>query len=1288
MKRIISLLLTAAMVLTMFSIPVLVGAQDYLVEMTGATAPAGLSVLNDDTYTLTSVNGYGGKADSDESAQIIGNAGENNIYFGYTYKIMSADTASYLVLEYDVFPGENFNYFGMMTDTHANFAGTLYTTDNTDTTKKRVLERYQWNKVTVVIENTIKTSGAKLVQGTGTDASDYVAGEEKKGIHKAYTYVNGKAVYPDENGNAIGQLCPYFGYKWHNGNRWATGNAVRAAMYPSGSNVTFTGVFDNIRYYETETAPVPSLTLPVIRDGVYYDVSGNTITVYDTTAQTTADMVAAEGATVKAYTDSTHMTPLAEGAKLSAGNAVTVTDGNSVNYYTVNEQSAKTVVRQASDMAGFNACDTKLGTLTQATGVCGKAADDVSLRIDAQASDDSKSRTGFIDYNWSQIKNGNLYTSGYLATEYNFCLPSESQLFFDYIGLYTNQNSAYGIAVNQDAIVKDRWHKIFVAHDVVSKKAKMYLDGKLIKSDIASELNSATGKNTSRIFCGTSTRAEVIDSSLKAFFYVDDITTYYSAFEPVPGALPVLVSTDKYVIYNDKIIPAGDTLTSADVAAPSGGAVRAVRNGTILASDAALKIGDIVAVEDNTMSINAYTVDSGRVYHKTSDTAATTSYGNASTVEKLYGYAGKEASDESMKIKNDYQTSTTDGVTTYKTDYNAWPNLGNFIYASRKIPESRYVVLEANILPDGSENHVYYATNGHALISTTIGGLNIGEWNKFITVIDMTTYESKTYLNGKLVDTRASAFKGVDGASAIRFSINMKSWYDASRGTTIPEQDAIYNTGRPVVDDMYVYESVNYPVITVPVTLADGKNGSFTKNGDVISALKGKTVADLKAAYAADYRTTVYDKATYTVKVDNAEIADGDVFAIDAGDETYSYYDIDIYDYNEIIVDTMYYDSAANILNGSNISLAAAVEGDAVIAVAQYGAGDVLQKVDYANAADGIAEINFTLSADKAEYLKVFLWKDFSSMTPLSKEKTINLPDYEAAIACWGDSLTYGQGADYNTETYPVVLGELTGMKTYNLGVAGETATTIASRQGTYDIRLTEDVIIPESGEVEIKFAAYEDGEYAGVVTPRDQKYGRWNPCVINGVEGNLTINVNSTVWPRILNWAKFTRTTDGEAVKCSAGEKVIPEAQNIKTDINVFFTGTNNAWTSENKNGGEDPALLAELVRKQTAYANNNGKFVVIGLTSGNADRWTKENTALSEEFGDNFLDLKAYLVSERALADAGITPTETDLTDIANGHVPSSLLVSDGTHFNASGYRLIAQQVKAKLAELGYID
>ena len=61
MKKLISLMLAVAMVLTCISVPAVVSAEDVteLVNMTSATLPTGLVVSNANTYTLSAVNGYG-----------------------------------------------------------------------------------------------------------------------------------------------------------------------------------------------------------------------------------------------------------------------------------------------------------------------------------------------------------------------------------------------------------------------------------------------------------------------------------------------------------------------------------------------------------------------------------------------------------------------------------------------------------------------------------------------------------------------------------------------------------------------------------------------------------------------------------------------------------------------------------------------------------------------------------------------------------------------------------------------------------------------------------------------------------------------------------------------------------------------------------------------------------------------------------------------------------------------------------------------------------------------------
>ena len=283
--------------------------------------------------------------------------------------------------------------------------------------------------------------------------------------------------------------------------------------------------------------------------------------------------------------------------------------------------------------------------------------------------------------------------------------------------------------------------------------------------------------------------------------------------------------------------------------------------------------------------------------------------------------------------------------------------------------------------------------------------------------------------------------------------------------------------------------------------------------------------------------------------------------------------------------------------------------------------------------------------------------------------------------------------------SYPDVLAKLTGKTVYNMGVAGETSMTIAARQGAVEMIVPQDFIIPASGSVALSLASttvagntyyYIPTEEDGKVDPMTVNYGGWIPMIINGVEGTLSMSITvGDLRPRLLSSATFTRTTSGSEVYVPAGTKIQCAAHSVTGDVNIFFTGTNGGWNTNNT-GDTDSALeaeeLAALIQKLVMATGSPEKYIVIGLTNGNYNNWKNTNGVLAEAFGEHFLNAKAYLASEQVLEDAGITLTQQDITDLSNGMIPTSLR-TDSTHFNDAGYVLLAQQVYVKLQELGYL-
>lgn len=276
----------------------------------------------------------------------------------------------------------------------------------------------------------------------------------------------------------------------------------------------------------------------------------------------------------------------------------------------------------------------------------------------------------------------------------------------------------------------------------------------------------------------------------------------------------------------------------------------------------------------------------------------------------------------------------------------------------------------------------------------------------------------------------------------------------------------------------------------------------------------------------------------------------------------------------------------------------------------------------------------------------------------------------------WGDSLTAGAGG--NGVSYPSVLQDLISTKVYelpvvNMGVGGENTDTIMGRAGSVPF-VTNEFTIPNGTSKTLIDLRSQNGDN---VAPLRQGDGGINPVTISGVKGTISIN-QSSVTSSNFNYY-FTRSVEGKSVK-------VKDESPIKTDslykyknyVPIIFMGQNGGFNTNQE--------LINQINSILKMNKSNKKFLVLGLTTGDSISRSALETAMKEEFGSRYLNLREY-VSKNGLSIAGIKPSQKDLTAMKIGAMPPSLL-SDKVHFNEYGYRVVGHAVFERLNKLGYFN
>ena len=279
-------------------------------------------------------------------------------------------------------------------------------------------------------------------------------------------------------------------------------------------------------------------------------------------------------------------------------------------------------------------------------------------------------------------------------------------------------------------------------------------------------------------------------------------------------------------------------------------------------------------------------------------------------------------------------------------------------------------------------------------------------------------------------------------------------------------------------------------------------------------------------------------------------------------------------------------------------------------------------------------------------------------------------------ISFWGDSMTAGAGG--NGITMPDVVKDELKRQIFNGGVGGISSTSIACLQGGLDfiIKLKDNKIQNKGADT---ITHYNIVPY--IHTTNQTRFGS-----INGIKGTLT-RAGNLVNPIVSDYFYFTRATVGEEIIVpSEGVKMyFDDAVNHRNDLAVIWSGRNDP-----KQDSHIPTTIANI-KSMINYLGKRNKQQYLIISVCNGSRQTEGigsdiysniislNNELQSNFGDNYIDLRKYMV-ERAIYDAEISPTIEDLKDIASDCIPKSLIY-DNVHFNEIGYRMAGKYISKKI-------
>ena len=317
------------------------------------------------------------------------------------------------------------------------------------------------------------------------------------------------------------------------------------------------------------------------------------------------------------------------------------------------------------------------------------------------------------------------------------------------------------------------------------------------------------------------------------------------------------------------------------------------------------------------------------------------------------------------------------------------------------------------------------------------------------------------------------------------------------------------------------------------------------------------------------------------------------------------------------------------------------------------------------------------------------------TISNLRNSVNVQFSSINKRIILWGDSLT--NPSDYSNELQRLVSNGGNSHIVVNCGVGWNKSYEVAQRMGALTLNIKTPFIIP----AELEFTPIEFEKFGGFLSvdlysANNAQHGMINPVSIKGIEGTLSCISVQDAHITTGGYA-FKRSEPGQQISVEYGAEMTTYGSknlNDAGDIAVIFVGTN-----DKINNIDDVIEYTDMMVKNI----KSGKYVIVGLESVSNYNLNDFNAAIEKQakrYGKHYLNIyqlmRAYGI-QYFTSNGGTITEELDAANqvfLSQGRIPACLYASkptldppyDTTHFNAYGYKMIAQLVYDKGCALGY--